>query len=220
MRFLLASDKIPVWNCGNWLSTPQESNSLMISVVVLQEFKLFCQFHSQITRMDGWILLGTWWCWCTFTHGSTTCRCYKTDPCKMLKLIDYHIEYGYQAPAKLPYTDCYQGVVLWGNMSQDVLDVDGVGVGGASTVSPVSRYPPVPLIVTNGWVLLGSTCNTCKMCLVTNNINLCSWERFFKLCIHFCTSGLKGTSQDFIFQMSLFSTLADIFAYLETPPMY
>ena len=29
----------------------------------------------------------------------------------------------------------------------------------------------------------------------------------------------KGRSQDFIFQMSLFSTLADIFAYLETPPM-
>ena len=28
-----------------------------------------------------------------------------------------------------------------------------------------------------------------------------------------------GTSHDFVFQISHFSTLADIFAYLETPPM-
>ena len=31
---------------------------------------------------------------------------------------------------------------------------------------------------------------------------------------------VKGTSHDFVFQISLFSTLAYIFAYLETPPMY
>ena len=31
---------------------------------------------------------------------------------------------------------------------------------------------------------------------------------------------IKGTSYDFTFQILLFSTLADIFAYLETPPMY
>ena len=31
---------------------------------------------------------------------------------------------------------------------------------------------------------------------------------------------IKGTSYDFIFQMSLFSTLAHIFAYLKTPPIH
>ena len=31
---------------------------------------------------------------------------------------------------------------------------------------------------------------------------------------------IKGTSHDSIFQISLFSTLADVFAVLETPPMY
>ena len=31
---------------------------------------------------------------------------------------------------------------------------------------------------------------------------------------------LKGTTNDFILQISLFSTLADNFAFLKTPPMY
>ena len=31
---------------------------------------------------------------------------------------------------------------------------------------------------------------------------------------------VKGTSHDSIFQFSLFSTLADIFCSLETPPVY
>ena len=31
---------------------------------------------------------------------------------------------------------------------------------------------------------------------------------------------LKKTSHDFVFQISLFSTRADIFAYLKTPLMY
>ena len=36
---------------------------------------------------------------------------------------------------------------------------------------------------------------------------------------HELNSNVKGTSHDFIFQISLFSTLSHIFAYLETPPM-
>ena len=36
----------------------------------------------------------------------------------------------------------------------------------------------------------------------------------------FDLKSIKGTSHDFIFQISLFSTLADIFAYLETSPIY
>ena len=31
---------------------------------------------------------------------------------------------------------------------------------------------------------------------------------------------IKGTGHHFIFQISLFSTLTDIFVYLETPPMH
>ena len=37
-------------------------------------------------------------------------------------------------------------------------------------------------------------------------------------CIDLSTILLKGTCHDFIFQSSLFSTLADIFTYLETSP--